>query len=68
MPADIAEPRSPASSATRQLLNDDGGIIDDLMVTRPPSAERRRPSDLVVNASRKDVDYAHIAEPPAGRA
>ena len=41
-------------------MNDDGGIIDDLMVSRPA-----RPSDagtlmLVVNAARKERDFAHI--------
>jgi aminomethyltransferase len=45
-----------------QLLNDDGGIIDDLMVTRSVSAEDDGGLMLVVNASRKEVDYAHIAD------
>ena len=36
------------------LLNDEGGIIDDLMVTRPPHEEGRLM--VVFNASRKDVD------------
>jgi aminomethyltransferase len=50
-----------------QLLNDDGGIIDDLMVTRSISAADDGNLMLVVNASRKDVDYAHIAARlPAG--
>ena len=57
-----------AGSATRQLLNDDGGIIDDLMVTRPASAADDGRLLLVVNASRKEVDYAHIAAASAGRA
>jgi aminomethyltransferase len=38
-----------------QLLNDDGGIIDDLMLTR---GGRDGEIYLVVNASRKEVDYA----------
>jgi len=41
-----------------QLLNDDGGIVDDLMVTRPPGADGAL--RLVVNASRKAVDFALI--------
>jgi len=50
-----------------QLLNDNGGIIDDLMVTRSVSASDDGRLFLVVNASRKDVDYAHIASRlPAG--
>ncbi len=45
------------------LLNEAGGIIDDLMVAR--LAEDR--VFIVVNASRKDVDFTHIATnlPPA---
>lgn len=42
------------------LLNDEGGIIDDLMVTRSVSEEDDGRLMLVVNASRKDVDYAHF--------
>ncbi|TYC62392.1 glycine cleavage system aminomethyltransferase GcvT [Rhodobacterales bacterium] len=42
------------------LLNDDGGIIDDLMVTRPLSPAEDGKLMLVVNAARKDVDYAHF--------
>jgi aminomethyltransferase len=42
------------------LLNSDGGIIDDLMVTRPAGAEFDGMLVLVVNAGRKVVDYAHL--------
>lgn len=42
------------------FLNDEGGIIDDLMVTRPLSEERDGQLLLVVNAARKDVDYPHL--------
>lgn len=44
------------------LLNEEGGIIDDLMVSRPP--ERLGPNCLylVVNAATKEGDFAHIAE------
>ncbi|GAB4511194.1 MAG: glycine cleavage system aminomethyltransferase GcvT [Roseibium sp.] len=44
------------------LLNDEGGIIDDLMVTRPLSGEEDGRLMLVVNAARKDVDYDHFRE------
>ena len=37
------------------LTNDDGGVIDDLMITRMDGFLR-----LVLNASRKDVDIAHL--------
>ena len=40
-----------------QLLNETGGIIDDMMVTR---GSRDGEIFLVVNASRKEVDYAWI--------
>jgi aminomethyltransferase len=49
------------------LLNDEGGIIDDLMVTRSPSAEDDGGLMLVFNAARKEVDDAHVrARLPAG--
>ena len=44
------------------LTNETGGIIDDLMVTN-----RGDHLFLVVNASRKDIDFAHIEERLAGR-
>lgn len=42
-----------------QLLNSDGGIIDDLMVARPVDGDPGR-LHLVVNAACKDKDYAAI--------
>jgi len=50
-----------------QLLNSDGGIIDDLMVTRSADDEDDGRLFLVVNAGCKHGDYAHIAASlPAG--
>lgn len=43
-----------------QLLNENGGIVDDLMVTRPPGAAGTL--RLVVNAARKAVDFALIRQ------
>ena len=60
IPADIANLK-PGQQRYSQLLNDEGGIIDDLMVTRSHSADDDGSLMLVVNASRKEVDYAHIA-------
>ncbi|MEP9349811.1 glycine cleavage system aminomethyltransferase GcvT [Xanthobacter sp. KR7-225] len=60
IPADIltlAEGRQRYS----QLLAEDGGIIDDLMVTRPAGHGNDGRLLLVVNAARKEVDFAHIA-------
>jgi aminomethyltransferase len=66
VPADIAGLK-PGQQRYTQLLNDSGGIIDDLMVTRPASEKDDGRLFLVVNASRKEVDYAHIgAHLPAG--
>ncbi|MCY1708065.1 glycine cleavage system aminomethyltransferase GcvT [Pannonibacter sp. SL95] len=42
------------------LLNAEGGIVDDLMVTRPVADAQDGRLFLVVNASRKDVDYPLI--------
>jgi aminomethyltransferase len=47
---------APGRQRYSQLLNAEGGIIDDLMVSRPPDADGRL--NLVVNASRKAVDFA----------
>jgi len=58
-PADLVN-LAPGRQRYTQLLNESGGIVDDLMVTRPPDAagELR----LVVNASRKAVDFALLRE------
>jgi aminomethyltransferase len=50
------------------LLNDEGGILDDLMVTRPAEAGKENTLYLVVNAACKDQDFAHIAAKLAGKA
>ncbi len=56
-PADFLN-LAPGRQRYTQLLNDEGGIVDDLMATRPPGADGVL--RLVVNASRKAVDYAVI--------
>jgi aminomethyltransferase len=60
VPADILNLR-PGQQRYTQLLNADGGIIDDLMVTRSAAPEDDGGLMLVVNAARKAVDYRHIA-------
>src|SRR5262245_17895137 len=60
VPADILNLK-PGQQRYTQLLNDAGGIIDDLMVTRSASETDDGRLFLVVNASRKQVDYAHIS-------
>ncbi len=63
-PGDIAG-LAPGAMRYTVLLNEQGGVIDDLIVARPDLRERLA---LVVNASRKAVDYRHVGERLAGRA
>ncbi|MGI9462472.1 MAG: glycine cleavage system aminomethyltransferase GcvT, partial [Aestuariivirgaceae bacterium] len=66
VPADIIS-LSPGQQRYSQLLNDEGGIIDDLMVSRTAIGEFEGWLYLVVNAGRKEVDFAHIrAHLPGG--
>jgi aminomethyltransferase len=58
-PADLLN-LAPGRQRYTQLLNENGGIVDDLMVTRPPGANGSL--RLVVNASRKEVDFALIRQ------
>jgi aminomethyltransferase len=60
VPADIVNLK-PGQQRYSQLLDDSGGIVDDLMVTRSASSEDNGTLMLVLNASRREVDYAHIA-------
>ncbi len=59
VPADIRN-LTPGQQRYSQLLGDDGGILDDLMVTRSPEPVGDGNLVLVVNAACKDADYAHI--------
>jgi aminomethyltransferase len=58
-PADILGMK-PGQQRYTQLLNERGGILDDLMVTRPAEEGEEGVLMLVVNASRKDDDWSHI--------
>ena len=58
-PADFLN-LAPGRQRYTQLLNESGEIIDDLMVTRPLGSEGTL--RLVVNASRKEVDFALLRE------
>ncbi len=63
VPADLLGLK-PGRMRYTQLLNDAGGMIDDLMVTRDLEGPGL---SLVVNASRKEIDFARIsALLPAG--
>lgn len=59
VPADILGLQAGRQRYT-QLLNAEGGILDDLMVTRSSAPDEDCVLMLVVNAARKDADYAHI--------
>jgi len=56
VPGDI-QGLKPGRQRYTLLTNEAGGILDDLMVGNPGGG----PLFLVVNASRKDVDFTHIA-------
>jgi aminomethyltransferase len=62
-PADILSLK-PGRIRYTQLVNEQGGVIDDLMVTRTADGAGL---SLIVNASRQEIDFAHIrAGLPAG--
>ncbi len=67
VPGDIAGLK-PGQIRYTQLLNDEGGVIDDLMVSRSQLDEMRGRLFLVVNAARKEVDFAYLRARLAGRA
>jgi aminomethyltransferase len=50
------------------LLNESGGIVDDLMIGRPAAPNRQGMLYVVVNAGTKDGDFARIAAAADGRA
>jgi len=50
------------------LLNDEGGIVDDLMIGRPVSAGRQGRLYIVVNAGAKEGDFALIQRAASGLA
>ncbi len=58
VPADILNLK-PGQQRYTQFLAADGGILDDLMVSRSASDGIL---NLVVNAACKDADYAHMAD------
>jgi aminomethyltransferase len=58
-PADIVN-LLPGRQRYTQLLNHSGGIVDDVMVTRPPGADGQL--RVVVNASRKAVDFELVRQ------
>jgi len=59
VPADIVN-LAPGRQRYTQLTNEEGGILDDLMVTRSADPAEDGVLFLVVNAATKDADYAHL--------
>jgi glycine cleavage system T protein (aminomethyltransferase) len=57
VPSDVVS-LAPGRQRYTQLLDETGGILDDLMVTRLPGVEERL--GLVVNAANKQADFAHL--------
>lgn len=66
-PADLTGLKSGQQRYT-QFLQDDGTILDDLMVTNPVDPEKSDRLYLVVNAACKDQDFALMEEKLAGKA
>ncbi|KFC75265.1 Aminomethyltransferase [Bosea sp. LC85] len=59
VPADIVN-LAPGKQRYSQLLDENGGILDDLMVTRSIEPDEDGALLLIVNAACKTADYAHI--------
>jgi aminomethyltransferase len=59
IPADVLNLK-PNQQRYSQLLAEDGGILDDLMVTRVGAPGHEGWLYIVVNASMKEADYTHI--------
>ncbi|MBV9567173.1 MAG: glycine cleavage system aminomethyltransferase GcvT [Hyphomicrobiales bacterium] len=60
VPADILN-LAPGRQRYTQLLDQEGGILDDLMVTRSAEEAEDGVLMLIVNAACKDQDFPHIA-------
>jgi aminomethyltransferase len=60
VPCDVLN-LGPGRQRYTQLLAEDGGILDDLMVTRPAAPAEAGVVYLVVNASTKEQDFSWIA-------
>ncbi len=60
VPGDIVG-LAPGRQRYTQLLDESGGILDDLMVTRSDDPQEDGVLMLVVNAATKEADYAHLA-------
>lgn len=66
LPAEINKLRKGGVRYT-VLLSEDGGVLDDLMVSRPLRDDLQGMMFLVVNAAMKDADFALIEKKLGGR-
>jgi len=57
---------APGAMRYSVLLDEAGGILDDLIVTRPAEPERDGTLILVVNAATKDADFRYLDQRLAG--
>ena len=67
VPGDI-QGLEPGKLRYTMLLNEKGGIVDDVMAARPAEDALQDRVFLVVNAARKDADFKLIARKLAGEA
>ncbi|HEX5008605.1 MAG TPA: glycine cleavage system aminomethyltransferase GcvT [Hyphomonadaceae bacterium] len=61
VPSDIAG-LAPGKVQLTVLLNEQGGIVDDLMIGRPPREDMQGGLYIVVNAGTKENDFALISK------
>jgi glycine cleavage system T protein (aminomethyltransferase) len=59
VPADILNLR-PGQQRYSQLLNSEGGIVDDLMIWRPRAPDQEGVLGIIVNASGKDKNLSYV--------
>jgi len=58
---------SPGQLRYTLLMNDQGGVVDDLMIGRPADPATPGVLYVIVNAGGKEVDFAHFAAAAGGR-
>jgi aminomethyltransferase len=61
LPCDV-QTLQPGQIRYSMLLTDQGGVIDDLMVTAPGQKDNQNSLFMIVNASGRDVDLAYIQQ------
>ncbi|GIU67319.1 glycine cleavage system aminomethyltransferase GcvT [Candidatus Phycosocius spiralis] len=67
VPCDVAG-LAPGQLRYTTLLNDDGGVLDDLFVGRPADPARQGSLYFVVNAGSKEQDFKRLVDATLGKA